>query len=177
MERYDIPFFLDKRDSVDASAIVHYINTIFRTVLTRKFKTDNIIKLIKSPLYGILNYEISDLEDYCVRWGVDGDMWNEDFTAAPDSGIDLGRINELRKRVITPLVSFKEACTGASAAQISRAFYQLLDDLDLSGQTYSLVKRVSTSDNDTETEMSRGLKQLWTMSLSAVRSIYELLGG
>ena len=176
MERYDIPFFLDKRDSVDASAIVHYINTIFRTVLTRKFKTDNIIKLIKSPLYGILNYEISDLEDYCVRWGVDGDMWNEDFTAAPDSGIDLGRINELRKRVITPLVSFKEACTGASAAQISRAFYQLLDDLDLSGQTYSLVKRVSTSDNDTETEMSRGLKQLWTMSLSAVRSIYELLG-
>ena len=176
MERYDIPYFLDKRDSVDASAIVHYINTIFKTVLTRKFRTDNIIKLIKSPLYGLLNYEISDLEDYCIRWGVDGDMWTEDFTAAPDSGTDIKRINVLRKQVIEPLISFKEACSGASAAEISRAFYKLLDDLDLSGQTYSLVKRVSTSDNDTETEMSRGLKQLWTMSLSAVRSIYELLG-
>ena len=176
MERYDIPFFLDKRDSIDASAIVHYINTIFKTVLTRKFRTDNIIKLIKSPLYGLLNYEISDLEDYCVRWGVDGDMWTEDFTAAPDSGVDLGRINDMRRQVIEPLVYFKEACSGASAAQISRAFYDLLDALDLSRQTYSLVKRVSLSDNDTEIEMSRGLKQLWTMSLSAVRSIYELLG-
>lgn len=176
LERYDIPFFLDKRDSVDASAIVHYIDTIFKTVLTRKFRTENIMKLIKSPLFSLLNYEISDLEDYCIRWGVDGDMWLSDFTAAPDSGIKLERINMLRRQVIEPLIGFKEATKDSSAAEISKAFYALLGELKLSEQTYSLVKRVSASDNDTDTELSRSLKQLWTMSLSAVRSIYEILG-
>ena len=176
LEKYDIPFFTDKRDSVDASAIVHYINTIFKTVLTRQFRTDNIMKLIKSPLFGLLNYEICDLEDYCIRWGVDGDMWLQDFTASPENGITLERINMLREKVITPLIKFKRSATGATAAEISKAFYALLDELRLSEQTFSFVKRVSTSDNETDTELSRGLKQLWTMSLSAIRSIYEILG-
>lgn len=176
LERYDIPFFLDKRDSVDASAIVHYIDSIFKTVLTRKFRTDNIMKLIKSPLFSLLNYEISDLEDYCIRWGVDGDMWVKDFTAAPEGGIKLERINLLRGQVIEPLVKFKEATKNTTAKAICRAFYDLLGELKLSKQTYSLVKRISTSDNETDIELSRGLKQLWTMSLSAIRSIYEILG-
>ena len=177
MEKYDIPFFIDKRDSVDASAIVHYINTIFKTVLTRQPRTENIMKLIKSPLFGLLNYEISDLEDYCIRWNVDRDMWLEDFTGAEgETPAQLERINKLRKSVIDPLLKFRTACADATAKQISEAFYELLGELRLSEQTYSLVKRVALSNNDTETEMSRGLKQLWSMSLSAVKSIYEILG-
>lgn len=175
LEKYDIPYFLDKRDCVDASAIVHYICNIFKTVLTRKFRTENILKLIKSPLFGLLNYEICDLEDYCVRWGVDGDMWLEPFTAEPD-GVGLERINDLRAKVIEPLIKFKNACKDATAEQISLAFYELLGELKISEQTYSLVKRVSTSDNESDLEMSRGLKQLWTMSLSAVKSIHNILG-
>ena len=176
LEKYDIPFFIDKRDCVDASAIVHYINAIFRTVLTRQFRTDNIMKLIKSPLFGLLAYEVCDLEDYCIRWSVDGDMWLEDFTASPEGGMTTERINKLRKAVIDPLIKFKECCRDATASVISKAFYELLGELRLSQQTYSLVKRVRASENDTDTELARGLKQLWTMSLSAVRSIYEILG-
>lgn len=176
LERYDIPYYIDKRDSVDASAIVHYINAVFRVVLTKKFKTENIMKLIKSPLFSMLNYEISDLEDYCIRWGVEGDMWLSPFTAAFGGEKQLERINELRERVISPLVKFKTACEDKSAAEISRAFYELLGDIKLSEQTYSMVKRASLSDNETETELARGLKQLWSMSLSAVKSIYEILG-
>ena len=175
MEKYDIPYFLDMRDSVDASAIVHYICNIFKTVLTRKFRTENIMKLIKSPLFGLLNYEISDLEDYCIRWGVDGDMWLEPFTAESD-GVKPERINKLREQVIGPLTAFKNAAKDATAEQISLAFYKLLGELKLSEQTYSLVKRVGLTDNETELEMARGLKQLWTMSLSAIKSIHNILG-
>ena len=176
LERYGVPYYIDKRDSIDASAIVHYINAVFRTVLTRSFRTDNIMKLIKSPLFGLLNYEISDLEDYCITWGVDGDLWLSPFTAPAQSGARLERINEIREMIIAPLVSFKNASKDATAAEISRAFYTLLGEIKLSEQTYSLVKRASASDNETFSELSRGLKQLWSMSLSAVRSIYEMIG-
>ena len=176
MERYDIAYYIDCRDSVDASAIVHYINAIFRAVLTRRFRTENIMKLIRSPLYGILEYEVSDLEDYCVMWGIDGDLWLEDFRADSQEGVSLSRINEIRRRVITPLAEFKKAAADSTAGEISKAFYKLLEDIRLSEQTYSLVKRAGTVRNETTQELARGLKQLWNMSLGAVRSICELMG-
>lgn len=179
LERYEIPYFIDQRDSVDASAIVHYINAVFRSVLTKGFRTENIMKLIKSPLYSMLDYEICDLEEYCIRWGVEGEMWSRPFTAAPREGVRLERINELREKVIGPLLRFRQAGQDRSAAEISRAFYDLLGEVELSKQTYSMVSRVSragVSANETGTEIARGLKQLWNLSLSAVRSIYQILG-
>lgn len=175
MERYDIPYFTDRRDSIAASAIVHYINAVFKTALTKKFRTDNIMRLIKSPLFGILNYDVTDLEDYCIKWGVDGDMWLSPFTAG-GSGDKLEKINILRSQIIDPLESFKKSCRDASAKEICEAFYRLLGDIRLSEQTYSVVRRAAAADNETQTELARGLKQLWSMSLSAVKAIYECLG-
>lgn len=174
-EKYEIPYYLDIRDSVSASAIVHYINAIFRTALTRKFKTENIMKLIKSPLFGILNYDASELEEYCQVWNVDGDMWLSPFTAGNNS-YAMEKINGLREGIIAPLVKFKTACADATAKQICEAFYALLIDIKLSEQTYSLMKRASLSDNETQLEFARDLKQIWNMTLSAVKSIYECLG-
>ncbi len=174
-EKYEIPYYLDVQDSVSASAIVHYINAIFKTALTRKFKTENIMKLIKSPLFGILNYDASELEEYCHVWNVDGDMWLSPFTAG-NNDYAMEKINGLREGIIAPLVKFKTACADASAKQICEAFYALLIDIKLSEQTYSLMKRASLSDNETQLEFARNLKQIWNMTLSAVKSVYECLG-
>lgn len=175
-EKYEIPYYLDMQDSVSASAIVHYINAIFRTALTRKFKTENIMKLIKSPLFGILNYDASELEEYCQVWNVDGDMWLSPFTAGGENSYAVEKINRLREGIIDPLVKFKTACADATAKQICEAFYALLIDIKLSEQTYSLMKRASVSDNETQLEFARELKQIWNMTLSAVKSVYECLG-
>lgn len=174
-EKYEIPYYLDIRDSISSSAIVHYINAVFKTVLTKKFRTENIMKLIKSPLFGILNYDASELEEYCQVWNVDGDMWLSPFTAANNT-YAAEKINKLREQIIDPLVKFKTNCADATAKQICEAFYALLIDIKLSEQTYSLVKRASASDNETQLEFSRNLRQIWNMTLSAVKSVYECLG-
>lgn len=183
-EKYDIPYYTDRRESVSSSAIVNYINALFRTVLTKEFRTADIMKLIKSPLFGILEYDVTDLEEYCIKWNVDRQMWLAPFTAPAGEQSDseerkaakLQKINDLRVSIIQPLLDFKTAAADATAKEICTAFYKLLGDIKLSEQTYSLVKRAGASQNETETELSRELKQLWTMCLSAVRSIYEILG-
>lgn len=173
-ERYDIPYFIDRHENVSGSAIVHYINSIFKTVCTKEYKTENIMKLIKSPFFGILNYDILALEEYCIKWNVDGDMWVKPFTAGNEQTLKV--VNELREKIIEPLEEFKTSSKNASAAQICIAFYKLLEDIQLSQQTYSVVKRASTASNETQIELVRNLKQIWNSALGAVKSIYECLG-
>ena len=176
-EKYEIPYFIDSSDKVTASSIVHYFNALFRTVLTKKYKTENILKYIKSPLFSMLNYEISDLEDYCTCWNVDGDMWKSDFTAGDnENGSYLKKINDSRRKIIEPLEKFRCAVQDASAKEMCRALYDLLNEIKISEQTYSVVRRASKSENETQLELARGLKQLWNSVLSAVKSIYDILG-
>lgn len=178
-ERYEIPYFIDSKNLISASSLVQYLNSLFRCVLTKQYKTENILKFVKSPLFAMLNYEISDLEDYCIKWNVDGDMWKSDFTAVQnqsESESYLEKINKSRKSVIEPLEKFKTAAKNTSAGEICRALYVLLNEIGLSQQTYSVVKRAGNSDNETQLELARGLKQLWNSVLSAVKSIYDCMG-
>lgn len=175
-ERYDIPYFIDSRQSAEQSSLVIYLKSIFDCVLTKAYKTENILKYIKSPLCALFDYQVCDLENYCVKWNVQGDMWLSDFTAAEKGAEPPKKINETRRAVIEPLEKFKQACKDASAQDICKALYELLDGIKLSEEIYSVVKRSSGSSNETELELGRASKQLWMTTLGAVQSIYENMG-
>lgn len=86
------------------------------------------------------------------------------------------RLNDTRKKIIEPLEKFKKSCESATAKEICEALFRLLDEIQLSEEIYSVVKTASGSANDTELELGRISKMVWTSVLSAVQSIYELLG-
>ncbi len=175
-ERYEIPYFLDANNSVEQSALVIYLKNIFACVLSKEYKTENLLKYIKSPLCSIFDYDIADIENYCVKWNIQGNMWLEDFTAGEKSGSVPTRLNQTRELVIAPLEKFKSACVNATAQDICKALYILLDEIGLSKEIYSVVKMASGSANDTELELGRISKQIWKTVLAAVQSIYENMG-
>lgn len=177
-ERYDIPYYIDSESSVAQSPMAVYFDAVFKAVLTKEYKTENILKLVKSPLFASLDYDVNDLEEYCFKWSVEGDMWKSDFTAGRAVGGEEedSRINALRKSVIEPLEKFKNACVNGTAKSVCAALYELLRDFKLSEQTYSAVKRAAKYDEDQQLELSRNLKQLWNLTLSAIKSIYDILG-
>lgn len=175
-DRYDIPVFIDCENRVSESSMANYFNGIFKTVLSSKYKTENVLKLIKSPLFASFDFDLNALEEYCLKWQVDEDMWLEDFTAGEDASA-LKRINELRKKVIMPLEKFKQSTVDKTAGEICRALYELLSAYELSSQTYSVVKRAAKFDNEANVLLGRNLKQLWNMTLNCVKKIYEIIGG
>lgn len=174
-ERYNIPYFIDIKQGAKNSILVIYLNSIFECVLTRQWNTEKILKYIKSPLSAFWDYDICDLENYCISWNVSGDMWNHEFSAKANEG-SIKRINENREKIIKPLREFKEAGENASAKDICVAFYKLLDEIRLSQQLFSKIKIASSLKNDNELELSREFKQLWQTVLSAVSSIYKYIG-
>lgn len=176
-ERYEIPYFTDRSDSISASSLVRYMNSLFKCLLSEKYSTENILKYIKSPLFDMINIKISSLENYCIKWNVNGDMWLSDFTVNGElSDKQLESINQSRRVIIEPFESFKKKISGkATAGMICRALYDLLSEIKLSQQTFSIVRRASGSDNETQLEMARGLKQLWNSVLSAIKSVYDCM--
>ncbi|WP_124099031.1 PD-(D/E)XK nuclease family protein [Ruminococcus sp. Marseille-P6503] len=176
MERYDIPYFIDRRQSVEQTALAIYLKSIFSCVLSKEYKTENILRYIKSPLSPFYDFDVCDIEDYCVKWNVRGSMWLEDFTACEKGSFLPERLNDTRRKIIEPLESFKKSCENATAKEICEALFRLLDEIRLSEEIYSVVKQASGSANDTELELGRISKMVWTSSLSAVQSIYEQLG-
>ncbi|MCD7742311.1 MAG: PD-(D/E)XK nuclease family protein [Ruminococcus sp.] len=173
-QRYEIPYFVDKVETSLTSVPARYLIAILNAALTRKYNTENILRIVKSPLSPFFDFDACDLEDFCIRWKVEGDMWKSPFVIEALTNQNA-RVEQTRLAIIEPLERFKAACDDATAGEICEALFKLLDDLSMSDQIYSAVKRAS-NDNETDFEVSRGFKQVWLAIVEAIKSIYENMG-
>ena len=179
--RYEIPFFMDRRKSVLRSSLVIYVLSLFDCVLTKSYKTENLLRYIKSPLSSIEDFKASAIEEYCYKWGVEGDMWLSDFTPFDNKkGGDpkefLSLINDIRKSIIAPLEEFKKKTRNTSAGEICLALNELMGKIELSEKTFSLISRSVESDDASVVEIARDFKQLWMLFLGAINSVYKNMG-
>lgn len=178
-QRYDVPLFCDVQTGVAQSAPVLFINSVFESIITSKPSSKNLLCYIKSPLSNIEMWEAALIEDYVFKWSVDGDVWLSDFTAsdAPTEkkrAEELIKINEIRRKIIEPLVTLQKGCEDTTAAQISLSLNEFLRSVDMNDKTFSDLL-ISSQQNESSLEAIRIFKQLWTMLLSAITSIYEVL--
>ena len=175
-ERYDIPVFFDCPELITQYSFVMYFDSLFKCVLGKTYRTENILRCIKSPLSNFFEYEAAMLEDYCTQWNVEGDMWKSEFTARDKSISPESRylviINELRAKVIEPFEIFKSKCENANAKQISEALYELLASVELSQQSYSMVKVSMRGDEDMQIG-ARQFRQLWELAVSCISAVFQ----
>ena len=176
--RYEIPFFMDRRKSVLHSSLVIYVMSLLDCVLTKSYKTENILRYIKSPLSSIEDFKAAAIEEYCYKWNVDGDMWLSDFTPFDSKKGEnqkkfLLLINDIRKSIIDPLEEFKKKTKNTTAGEICLALNELMAKVELSDKTFSLISRSIESDDATVTEIARDFKQLWSLFLGTINSIYK----
>ena len=60
---------------------------------------------IKSGFIDIEQQDIFEMENYCIKWGIKGTKWyKQDWTYGNLDSSKLQKLNELRIKVITPLI-------------------------------------------------------------------------
>lgn len=172
-ERYDVPYFMDGKTKASDMSVALYCFAAIDAASTRKPSTDRIMKLVCSPFSGLREDEISKLEDYCVRWNVDGDMWLSEFTAEEDD-FKPEEANPIRKKVIEPLRRLHESCRGATAAQICQAFMDYIRECGLAEEANSVVEEYTPGEE--KITASRLFTQLWNTLMDSVSAIYTSIG-
>lgn len=178
-DRYEISYFMDTKQPVSQKALILYIFSVFQTITTKKFNTENILRYIKSTLSMFTDMQVAMIEDYCFQWNVNGDMWLEGFTATDSKDTAyLEEINKIRTLIITPLKKIKQACFDSGARDICHALFAFLDEVNLSAIMSQNIKNSPgvLSDNETQAiEIAREFKQLWGILIQAIRAIYDTL--
>ncbi|NLZ45692.1 MAG: hypothetical protein GX896_03270 [Clostridiales bacterium] len=184
-ERYEIPTFIDKSDNISKSVLAIYISSILDCVRGKTFKTEKLLRMIKSPLSPFKDFEVSTIEEYCYSWNVDGDMWKTPFTATDVKRDNLETVNNVRERIVSAISEFRNRTQNSTSENMVNEFINLINKLEITSCANALVKisedlgdssEKYITENSVEMELIREFKQIWSMFVGGLRSIYDNLG-
>lgn len=139
-KKYDIPCFLDKRRSLMLSPVAKFVLYLLKSA--QSLNSESILSLLKTELFCISSEELTAIEEYVYIWDINSDAWTEEWNMNPhgftsvkdyekeDIEQKLLKLNEIRKRIIAPILTLRRAFSG-NAELISKAVYDTLMSLKI----------------------------------------------
>ena len=169
--RYEIPFFLSSERSVNHTAVMTFFISLLDLLSSKHFRSEQVFRLLKCGLLDISLESVSQLENYCYKWGIDGDIWLSPFTAGDDI---LEELENMRDEVITPLLKLKKKLSGQKAVKdMCKYIYEYLQGCDAERTLALLMGKLIRSDRDYE---AAELKRLWSCLMDILDSVVSTIG-
>ena len=97
-------------------------------IFAKNWSYDSVISYIKTGFCEIDEKELFEIENYAKSWGIKYSKWyKEDWNFGEENKEKLDKLNEARRKIIEPLLDFKETCfKEKSAKRITKAIYEFL---------------------------------------------------
>ncbi len=128
--RYQIPFFLDRRESVAHHPLAEFTRSALHTVLFNWRFTDW-FAVLKSGLTSLHADEVDRLENHALARGWEGGQWLRPLEL-PDAPALARDCEALRRRVIAPFERMRETLgVEPSGRQLAEAIRRLWDDFEV----------------------------------------------
>ena len=152
-DQYQIPFYLGRSEAMAHHPLVQFIEALVR-LKHYNFRTEDLLNLLKTGLYGHLNQEELDLfEQYICFADIKGmGKFSKDFTHNQHQKFDLIRINHLRKEIVTPLLDFLKS-RSQTAMGLLQNFHQFLTTISFSQNFAGLVDFTNPQDQERQEEV------------------------
>ena len=182
MQKRGIPCFISMPCPVDAEPVMRLVLNALSAVL-HGFQLESILEMLKTGMVGMTSGEISDLENYSSLWRMRGKEWEQPFERHPkgfgwqmeeDDYEVLSRLNELRERVIKPLVKLRKSIQAANGMEISKAVYDLLVSY---GAEENLRKYCKQLEEAGEGILAEKQVRLWDLMMDILDQMAVILGG
>lgn len=141
-EKYRIPVFIDEKKDLSQNYLIKYILSIFE-IFSKNYTYEAMFNYIKTGLLDINEEEMFKLENYCIKWGIKGSKWyKEDWTYGNLSAEELTKLNELRKKVIEPLLKLREEMNKQKTVEgISKDLYNFLQENEILSKLKNKIQR------------------------------------
>ena len=132
--RYDIPFFLDRREPVAYHPLAELTRYALRTVAFG-WEQDDWFGALKTGLVPVEPDSVDRLENEALARGWRGETWHQRLRMADDEALEI-RLEQLRQRAVPPFQQLRDRltaspgtlqCTGSKLAAALREFWNDLD--------------------------------------------------
>jgi ATP-dependent helicase/nuclease subunit B len=128
--RYDIPFFMDARESVAHHPLAELTRFALRT-LAYNWRPEDWFGALKTGLVPVQESEIDWLENLALARGWEGNVWQKPISI-PDDNYRAARVENLRGKLLPPFLHLAKV-TGASinGADLAAALRQFWHELEV----------------------------------------------
>jgi ATP-dependent helicase/nuclease subunit B len=129
--RYEIPFFLDRRESVAHHPLAELTRGALRTIAFG-FKHHDLFAALKSGLIGVSDDNIDWFENVSLARGWNGNDWRAKLNCGPKAHeSEVARVEEIRQGALKPIFRLERMLgpepTGRDLAEALRDFWTSLD--------------------------------------------------
>ena len=177
-----VPLFMSKRESISSFEAIKMISTAY-SIIDRGFRVGDVITYAKCGLCGITKEECDLFELYVSRWKIDGSrftdemLWNmnpDGYKKMHDSAAEkLIRINEIRAKLIEPLVKFAESArTAKTVREQAEVLLDFMLDIRLDSSLKERARELSACGED---EAARRNLRLWEIICNSLDIVVETL--
>lgn len=167
---YDIPFFLDQKRNILSNLIIKFILSTLN-MLVRNFKYEDVFKHIKTGFTNLTVEEAEILENYCLKYGIKGNAWFEEFMAKDD---DLFDINKIRLKFIEPLERLRRKIKNKmKVIDFLNVLFEFLKDMNL---LEKLDKLIDEFKRRKDFEYVNENSQIWNIVIEVFDQFAEILG-
>ncbi|MBQ9914500.1 MAG: PD-(D/E)XK nuclease family protein [Clostridia bacterium] len=179
---YGIPFFEDKRQDIIRQPLIILVSALLK-ICGEGFDSDYVFRYLKTYLTGISDEESALMENYCFMWDISGKKWLSEWSYNPDGfgesltekrQQELKRLNGLRERAVSPVLSLRERLLSSDASEAIRAIYVFLRE---NGIDKALKEYALALEKEGETDLALEQEQVWDILMEAFDDMAGALGG
>lgn len=147
------------------------------------FEQEDVLRFVRTMFSSLSLEQCDKLENYAVIWNINGKKWLEEWKYHPeglsdkwtDRNIrDLEELNNLRRRIIEPLVRLRDGFDTAKAVSGQvRALYDFLEENHIAKQLVLVADKLYRVGEDRQAQI---FNQLWEILIGAMEQLYDALG-
>jgi len=170
-QEYGIPYFLDQKKSIMNNPIVECILSALE-IIRRGYRYEDVFRYLKAGFSGLTVEAYEILENYVLRYGIQGNRWTEAFTRGDEK--QLKGLEESRIKFIEPIRKLEKKIKGKKTAEeITRGLYEFLIDLDVNKQ---LEGWIETLRDQGQYAYVLENAQLWNILMNTFDQMVEIMG-
>ncbi len=175
-ESYEIPYFLDKKNSISFHPMTEMIKTAL-LVAEQDFSYESIMAFLRCGLSGIATEEIDLLENYLLANRIRGfKRWQEKWVrlGAVQSTEELELLNDVRERIVAHFQEFYGVVRGKDTTVQDKtvALYQFIVGLDVQNQ---LEQRRMELEQAGRLALAREYEQIYRIIMDLLNKLTQLL--
>lgn len=170
-EEYEIPYFLDQKRSVANNPLILFLLSALE-VIRRGYRYEDVFRFFKTGFGGLSGDEYEELENYVLRYGIEGAKWKEDFQwGEPET---LERMNRYRIKFMEPMERLEKKVKGKKSVEaMTRALYDYLEDMKTHEKLLAWIDELRRKG---QYEYVNENTQIWNIIMDTFDQLVEILG-
>ena len=173
---YGMDLFSDARKDIMQSPVLQFVISLLDVVI-EKYRSEALFRMLKSGFGDLTSDEITDLENYGIKYRIKGTMWKKPFAKGEQEygSEELKRLDGIRERAITAALRFEtmvkeQQTTGEFIEKLYRFLY---DDARLPQKTAAFM---AEQEAEGRNDLAEETAQVWGCLVNILDQMAEISG-